>query len=663
MTIVMALVLALQETAIDVQLRTSDGDTVLGTARLSPFKLKTAFGEATIDPAKLQSIAFEGAKAKVTLIDRTSLSGTLELKELVVETSAGKLTVALEKIAAIEVSPAGSKPPPPPRVPSYSSRPFGRYQRLRPHFCGDLRHVVLFDGGKGEVVFYELATGATTVVPVENEPRAVAERDGKLYVSNFGSQSLSVIDIASKKSTGRIALSRAPAGIAIAKSTLYYAFGGKSIMAVELPLGREKGTLTDRKGQTLETTAIQLAVSADGRVLYAQGAFDWQPSAVPAAFELDGLKASPLGAPAKEDHQALIVDFRGGRVYGGANVYSLDLRQVTAKTGSNIAVPHPTLPVVLGGKPGGVTFFEGSALLCLDEETLTPLKEVSIGRSFCFIFPTEKAVYVATNQHVYEVPTADIVPESARRKPKAVRMAEVKPEDVAKAESLAAEGRRLLDGGKAEAALAKFQESAKIDPLGGGQAGAGSALLALKRADDAIEHLRKASPLPLRAADGRVTCLVLLGRAYAQAGRHDEAIESFVGALRLGPGSAALFVDVGESFVAQKRDGLAYVAFGRALRIDGRNARAREKTAELARSIRQATAGQCPSCQGTGKREKEIEEGGKVQKQTEKCAACDGVGRAWQRPCVECLAAGSREDGESCRPCWGRGYELVPDRD
>ncbi len=659
LAILMAALLT-QERTVDVRITALDGAITTGWVKLRTFKLRTPYGELTVEPLHLRDIVRQQGKQTFGLSDGTRVAGEADLAELEVETPTGKVRYELVKIAQLEILAPGivKRDAPPPKA-SFKNYIFNRAVRLRPHMTADGKWLVYWGDAKPEVVFLELATGTSTAVKVEEDPRAIAEKDGKLYVANFGGKSISIVDIAGKKVTGRIALTQAPTGVAVPKSAavLYYAHSEMHIEAVELPSGKEKGTLGDKSGGKFFTSAFHLAVSPDNKYLYAQLTFDGSPSCKPVAYEIRGMTVIPLGEGAHADHQLVWIDSKEGRVYGGKQVYSLDLRNVVGKTGCNIAVPHPKLPVVFGGTSTGVYFFQGANLSCMKEDSLAPLKELSVGGPFNGIFPTDTTLYVTMDRKVVLVPIEEIVPAELLDKAKPPSIdTEVKPEAIAKADSLAEEGRKLLDTGKADAALAKFEESRKLDPLGKGSPGAGAALLALKRNEDAIEAMKKSSALPLRDDASRADCFHVLGRAYVATARPDEAIDAYQQGLKTVSGRPAILFDLGECYLAQKKTALAYVAFHFAVQNDSTLAKARTRMTELAREIRKTTAGACPTCKGAGKEETEIEEGGVRKKVTQECTRCAGCGRTWQRPCVDCNTNG-------CDLCWRRGYTFVTEKD
>jgi YVTN family beta-propeller protein len=528
---------------------------------------------------------------------------------------------------------------------------------------------VILNAPEDEVVFVDLGSGAASHVKVEGGPSALAEKDGKLYVANRRSSSLSILDPATGKSKGRVALNAPPLWISapVVGNVLY--------ILTESPQGRIQSldTRADKvsgsyaaMGATANLILPQSFVTAspDGRFLVIQ-----DQHASPSVYWLSGSRLSFLQiAPPSSGPGPVIFDFSAGRIYAGAQMYSLDLRQTLgSRLGCAFTVPHPTRNVVFGVRQVESTggYFTAQSVTVFDEEKMTSIGEIEVGDPILALLPTETTLYVVGPTRIYPVDLGGRIPADALAKPKARRVPvdlarPLPPADVKKAETLAQEAQKALEAGQVEDARKKFEESEKLDPLGGGRLGQGMILLHQRSFLEASEALRAVSSYPFR--DLAWTCLayIQMGAALTGLQRHNEAVQELWEALRLDPQSAPVFRGLGNAQAAGGWPGPAYLSWSRSLLLDSKQADLRKKCDDLIRSIARDTTGKCDRCQGTGKREVNVEEEGKQkQKITNECPLCKGCGKTWKRPCVECMGTGAQGKG-TCDKCFGSGVLYEP---
>jgi len=103
------IVLALQAAAeTTVAVTSKDGETIRGSLVTAAFKMKTGFGEMTVQVAKIVSIEF-GAPDVVTTREKTQLKGKVLLEEFKLKTDAGEVALKSANLKSIAVEGALGK--------------------------------------------------------------------------------------------------------------------------------------------------------------------------------------------------------------------------------------------------------------------------------------------------------------------------------------------------------------------------------------------------------------------------------------------------------------------------------------------------------------------------------------------------------------------------
>ncbi len=675
---ILTLSLLLQDAPVEMRVVTTDGSTLNGKGTLTPLKLKTEYGEATLEPGKIKTINVSGATIIVETWDKNTISGEGKLDAVVIETSLGKMTVKPEKIMRIEVTkaPAGAQPPPntsnpqppttaDPRIPAGPKVPNAdlgadRVLYQTPVLTSDEKYVAIADRRNGELLLISTEDLGVSIVKVEAYPQAILERDGKLFVANRDSSSISIVDPAQKKVTGRIQLTVKPTSITgpAAQPLLYVGSEKEGIAIVDYRTGKEMGAIVVAASNSKPRSSTWVTVTPDNAYLYIQGDLDHSPTCVPELWFLDGNKITYGGFYHHEDHQPLIVSYASNRVYGGRQVYTLDLRDQPIKLGCGRVSPHPKAPVLFG-VPG----IRQGMVQGFDEETAAPFMRVVTGEAVHSLVAGMRDVFCFSATRVMKVPAASLAPADALEKSRRVRLAldPAKPpskDAIAKAESLGSEAGSLLRGGNAAGARAKYEDSVKADALGPGHVGIGASLLAAGKHQDCIDYMREVRAFPYRKRDTAVEAFRVLAQAYAHFDeRRDEATTTVENGIILAPKDARILEAGGQIQRRYKNLPRAYVLFARAIEADGR---AKKEFGEVESEMRKA-ATPCPNCEGKGKFERVVQEEGKPNKKiTVKCDACDGCGKAWRKPCLACCGIGRVQYGDACEKCWGAGAVLAP---
>src|SRR6185295_11723474 len=104
---IVAVLLVAQETRVTVV--STSGEMTGGTLVTTAFKMKTGFGDTTVQVAKITSIEF-GATDVVTTREKTQLKGKILLEEFKLKTDAGETTTLKRaNLATITVDAGGGK--------------------------------------------------------------------------------------------------------------------------------------------------------------------------------------------------------------------------------------------------------------------------------------------------------------------------------------------------------------------------------------------------------------------------------------------------------------------------------------------------------------------------------------------------------------------------
>ena len=101
---------ALAADTLDVQVETTDGETVQGSLKLSSLKIDTAFGSATVDGDKIQSITFGDPDVVVTTTDE-ELRGKVAVSSFKLTTADGKKKTLKKSALVSLVRMEGGLPP------------------------------------------------------------------------------------------------------------------------------------------------------------------------------------------------------------------------------------------------------------------------------------------------------------------------------------------------------------------------------------------------------------------------------------------------------------------------------------------------------------------------------------------------------------------------
>ncbi len=633
----------------------NDRQHVRGRVTPPSLKFTSEFGENDLDWRKIERLSWDSnARKWVILTQGTSLKGDLKLPDLALVTSAGTLTLKPDSIVTIAVSwPRRPGASPGNTTPGAAKDPnvielrqaTGGAEFREILITADGKYLVTLSASKGQCVFIERSTGAITQAPVDDWPVRAWERSGTLHVFNGNSGSISLIDLATRRTTGRIGLGIPCGSIAVpAVGDVAYALGtdGRTAHVIDLKAGMSLGGLTGEVGT--------LACTPDGRYLYGPRG----------CSILRGRRAIRISEITSTAEQPVYVDWTANRTYCGAGVYTLDMRRKLTDLPVFRCFPHPTLPVILGLRTSGKR-----ALLSFDADSYAPLKEIVGEFQAQAIAFAEDAIYVLEADRIRRFGVADFIPPEYAKKSRKVRIAGDPTKapgdaDIARAATLADEGETLRKGGKLDAARAKFEEAVKLDPLSGGAAG--SALCTT--GDDAIEALVNAAAVPARDPKWTLTVIETLARAYVAAGRRADALDVLRTSLWYDRRHVPCLILLATLRLEDGKTESAYALLSRALEENPSSDEARKKLAEVQKTVRNATRGPCGDCNGKGKEEVVVEiEGGKTERVSQKCTACDGLGKAWKQPCAGCEGTRRYDFYSFCRKCLSRGFFYVPDRD
>ncbi|WP_149828380.1 beta-N-acetylglucosaminidase domain-containing protein [Streptomyces tailanensis] len=225
----------------------------------------------------------------------------------------------------------------------------------------------------------DLFSGESTEIKVGANPgEAVVSRDGRTaYAANQGANSVSVIDVASGKVTGSVAVGRVPAGLALTPdgSTLWVAnYTDGTVQPIDT------GTLTAGATVTVGKGPENMAITPDGRTLYVANIHDNTVSPVDLANRTAGT-AIPVGPRPFN----VVAAPDGKRVYvsnsGGSTVTPIDT--ATNDTEPTLLVTGQAYGLALS--PDGRTLWvspsTGDYVTPVDTVTGAPGTKVTVGRS------------------------------------------------------------------------------------------------------------------------------------------------------------------------------------------------------------------------------------------------------------------------------------------
>jgi YVTN family beta-propeller protein len=675
-----------------VRVDVADGSTFTGKTELpATIVVKSKFGDVTVESASILSITRNPDKKwTVALADSNKIVGDCTLGAIALQITGGKITITQEDLRTLVIqrdAPAVVRPPPPAATPPPAAKPAPafpgvEYRKAAEDYMNRIpyapaillstrKHVALLDQAQEECVFYEIETGTLARVKTEAKPVNLVEKNGKVYVANNGTNSLTVIDARTLQLRGRVALGTAPLWVAAPArgDVLYFASretnGG--VQAVDTKKDTLLGPLTPKNGKG-GITGWHLAfvsVSPDNRLLITQSGTG-SPGCRPDLYLLDGLHYSQLWQPGVElhtDHPGPFhPDPSGRRFYCGYRVYSSDMRQSVGSPPCAITVPHPTLKLVFGSKKGTYWSSTSETLVLLDEDKLTVLKEIPFGDTILNLVPTDKRLLVVGPKTLYPIDLAKILPEGtvaiSSKEPLDISQ-EIDPASIKKASDLIQAAQKDLDARKFDDARKKFEEADKTDPFSNGRVGLAMLLVKEEKFGEAIEYIGSLLGYPFRSDADFPILYNQMAIAFARSNQQPKAIETFQRGLQQDPRNTMLLKNLGAAYENMGEEKQAYVYLSRSLKIDPKQADAKKMLDDLSAKIRKSTTGVCPNCDGDGKFEAIIEEAGAARRKIIKtCAICKGGGRTWKRPCEECMGSGQKGYNEYCEACMGRGVVL-----
>jgi len=139
-------------------------------------------------------------------------------------------------------------------------------------------------------------------------------------------------------------------------------------------------------------------------------------------------------------------------------------------------------------------------------------------------------------------------------------------------------GNLLIDEGRTEEAIARYQEAIRIDPVyTNAHSNLGNSLVLQGRIDEAIVQYH----LALQIDPAYSMAHNNLAHALLQQGRTEEAIAQYREALRINPASAEVHYNLGNAFLHQRQTEEAIAAYRESLRINPASAMARNNLAAV----------------------------------------------------------------------------------
>ena len=682
-----------------VRLQAKDGTQIAGTLKLPPtILMKTKFGEIKIETGTVQYLRLNNdGKVQISTTTGNTVIGDCSVQSFELQTGGGKLTVALSELMYINFEPPAPPPAPPAPVPvrpapvadpvpgpsKSNYKGVEVRKKFDPSKCfarGFDPAILLSDGKRAAVLDYEaeecvfvtLATLTCDRVKVEAGPSCLVEKGGKVYVANRKSNSLTVIDAATMRVTGRVAVGSSPRWLAapVLGNVVYMITEADRawIQSLDTLTGQVLGALLDTKfNGGIYWPLSFVAVTPDNRLLYTQSPQEYGPSATPHVYGINGQKITDLQVMHHESHpSAFLVDYKGARVYSGSKVYSLDLKEkISDAVPAVVTVPHPTRNVVFGIKTTKDRFHpeEGSMVVSLfDELRMTTIGEIDIGTGVLALLPAETKLYVLGRTHLYEVdlPAEALAKERERRV--AVDLTRTPAAaDVDKANGLVADAWKALDRMKFDDAKNTFEAALALDPYSDARAGLAAIPVRQKNFVPAIDVLKGLLHYPFRNNSGRSAVYAELGACYLGTNQPDNAARALQDGLLLDPKDAGLLRNMGNTQAAAGNSKLQYVCWTKSLESDPKQPELKKQLEELHQKIVKSTTGTCGSCKGDGKFETLEEfEGGIKKKIITECRQCKGVGKTWKRPCADCSATGRLVFDKYCEKCWGTGSITEP---
>lgn len=225
----------------------------------------------------------------------------------------------------------------------------------------------------------DLSSGTTRNIAVGNNPgEVVVSADGRTaYAANQGSDTVSVIDVASGTVTATVAVGKVPAGLALTPDggTLWVAnYTDGTVQSIDT------GTLATGTPVPVGAGPENMAITPDGRTLYVADIHDNTVSPVDLATGKAGtaipVGPSPFNVVAAPDGRTVYVSNSGG-----STVTPIDT--TTNETGPTFLVSGQAYGLALS--PDGRTLWvspsNGDTVTPVDTVTGAPGKQVTVGKS------------------------------------------------------------------------------------------------------------------------------------------------------------------------------------------------------------------------------------------------------------------------------------------
>ncbi|WP_327696077.1 beta-N-acetylglucosaminidase domain-containing protein [Streptomyces sp. NBC_00459] len=225
----------------------------------------------------------------------------------------------------------------------------------------------------------DLASGTSTEIPVGNNPgEVVVSSDGRTaYAANQGSDTVSVIDIATAKVTSTVAVGDVPAGLALTPDgrTLWVAdYSDDAVQPIDLATGTAGAKITVGDGPE------NMAITPDGTTLYVANIHDSTVSPVNLSTGKAGaaiaVGPNPFNVVAAPDGKTVYVSNSGGSTVTPIDTATNDTRPTYLVTGQAYG-----LAVSPDGRTLWVSASNGDTITPLDTVTGAPGTPVTVGRS------------------------------------------------------------------------------------------------------------------------------------------------------------------------------------------------------------------------------------------------------------------------------------------
>ncbi|GAA3887759.1 hypothetical protein GCM10023084_45400 [Streptomyces lacrimifluminis] len=225
----------------------------------------------------------------------------------------------------------------------------------------------------------DLATGTSTEIPVGKNPgEVVVSPDGRTaYAANQGSDTVSVIDVASAKVTATVAVGDVPAGLALTPDgrTLWVAdYSDDAIQPIDLATGTAGAQIAVGDGPE------NMAITPDGTTLYVANIHDSTVSPVDLTTGSAGspiaVGPNPFNVVAAPDGRTVYVSNSGGSTITPIDTATNDTRPTYLVTGQAYG-----LAVSPDGRTLWVSASNGDTITPLDTVTGAPGTPVTVGRS------------------------------------------------------------------------------------------------------------------------------------------------------------------------------------------------------------------------------------------------------------------------------------------